>query len=193
MQEILRSSILIRMRLLKISICIVLLAGCASNIPDGIRISLPDAPTVAEVRLNVDLYLGKQVRWGGQLASVKNETNRSLLEIVSRNLYRGGRPQQSDYSAGRFLAILPGFIDPAIYSEEREITIFGTITGSTSGEIGNFNYQYPVVSVAQHALWQPIPERHYHSNSYPWYDPWYDPWHDPWHDPWPRRHYPFRH
>lgn len=177
------------MKLLTISIFLFLFAGCASNIPDSIRVSLPEAPTVAEVHSNPDQFVGRQVRWGGQLVSVTNESDRSLVEIVSRNLFSGGRPRQSDYSGGRFIAVLPGFIDPATYSEKREITIFGTISGVLSGEIGQYDYQYPVVNVYEHVLWQPIPESHYHPTRFPSYDPWYDPWYRPW----PRRHYPLRH
>ncbi len=168
-----------------------LLAGCASNIPEQIRSAPEGNPRVAEVRVDVDVFTGVEVRWGGEIALVENFESHTQIEIVARELTSSGRPLVNDPSPGRFVAKIRGFLDPAVYAERRQITVFGIVTGSLSKHIGEYLYDYPAVEVDSHVLWKPLPERDpYYYRPY-WYDPWYDPWYGPWY----RHHhwrYPYR-
>ena len=152
------------------------LAGCASNIP----VEIADAPevtvSVAEARAEQSRHVGTQVRWGGAIAAVTNLESETLVEVVARNLDGSGRPREEDYSPGRFIARIPGFIDPTVYAAQREFTVFGTLEKPREGKIGEFAYRYPVVNVANHVLWDPRLE----PNPY-YYDPFYYPyrWHRP--------------
>jgi outer membrane lipoprotein len=163
----------------------MLVAGCASHIPNEIRQAPQNNPIVAEVRTGPDRFVGSEVRWGGVIASVENLQTQTRLEIVARDLTNSGRPQNNDYSPGRFLADVAGFLDPAVYAVDREITVFGVVFGSKDKPIGQYPYRYPVISVKQHLLWEPLPKRDVYR--YPSY--WYDPWYDSWYDPWYRHHY----
>lgn len=150
--------------------------GCASHIPNEIRQAPQNNPIVAEVRTDPDRFVGSEIRWGGVIASVENLQAQTRLEIVARDLRNSGRPLNDDFSPGRFLADVEGFLDPAVYAADREITVFGVVLGSKDKPIGQYPYRYPVISVKQHLLWEPLPKRDpYHYPSY-WYDPWYDPW-----------------
>ena len=154
----------------------MLFSGCASNIPEQIRSAPPGSPGIEEVRSDIDHYLGREVRWGGEIVSVKNFESRTQVEVVARNLSSSGRPKTNAHSAGRFLGNIPGFLDPAIYTEKQQITVFGTVAGSRTYSIGEYAYQYPVVNVRSHMLWQPLPQYDPNYNPPYWYDPWYDPW-----------------
>lgn len=162
----------------------LLLAGCASTIPDPIRQAPTDAPTLEEARTDVEEYRGTTVRWGGTLLAVENRAEGARLEILARPLESNGRPESADASPGRFVADMDGVADPALFTLGREITVVGRLDGLVQGRIGEYTYDYPRVVIQHHYLWQPRVQRP---------DPvWCDPWYDPWYDPWPYRAWPYR-
>lgn len=112
------------------------------------------------------------VRWGGTIASVTNRPDGStLLEIVSRPLYRDGRPIHDDRSDGRFLALVDTFLDPEIVSAGRDMTVLGNLTGKVSGTVGESIYLFPIVNVDDYRFWKPAltvqPGHFTHWNRYP--------------------------
>lgn len=160
------------------------LAACAGRAPEAIRQAPPGAPPPDEVRADAARFQGTQVRWGGVIAGVSNRADDTLLEVVSRPLASGGRPRETDATDGRFLARVPGFLDPAVYAPGREITVSGTVAGLESRQVGDYPYPYVRVNVEQHYLWavrEPVRDPYY---SPWWYDPWY-PYH-PLYGPWRR-------
>lgn len=161
-------------RLLSILV-VLLLAGCATP---GAEQS-PPVPSLSAVRENPSAYLGRAVRWGGTIAAVENRSAETCLELVARPLGSNGRPRAEDISSGRFIACVDGFLDPAIYSQGREVTVEGMLTGTREGQVGDYGYVYPVVTVEQQRLWQPRPERpRYYAPDPFWYGPWpaFGPW-----------------
>jgi len=160
---------------------VLLLPACSSHIPVEISEPLPTELQISQVRENIDQYIGQKVRWGGSILSTDNKENTSLISIVSFPLNGNGRPTDSGESSGRFIAVLNDFLEPLVYSEDRQITINGTITGTENRKVGEFLYNYPVVKVEHYHLWAPLLE---YDNDYPphwWYEPWYYP------------HYPYYH
>ena len=167
-----------------------LLGGCASVVPDAIRTAAPGNVQIAEVRAQPEQYRDAEVRWGGNIASTRNERDHTVLEIVARDLDGDGRPREEDKSLGRFLVKVQGFLDPAVYKTEREVTVRGRIEGVVEQPIGEYRYTYPVVRADSIYLWprrlhlapHPYPYPYYYDPF--WYDPWY-PWGWPYHRPWP--------
>ena len=153
----------------------ILTTGCASNIPESIRKAPADAPTMATVRANTADALGQSIRWGGEIESIDNQPEETELEIVSRPLSRQGKPQDDTLTLGRFIAKIPGFLDPSLYSPGRYITVVGTVDGETSRTIGNHEYSYPIILVRQHYLWRKEDEVIYVHD--PFYDPYFPAWH----------------
>ncbi|WP_018954965.1 Slp family lipoprotein [Thioalkalivibrio sulfidiphilus] len=160
------------------------LGACASTVPEPIRQAPAAAPLPDEVRADPARFQGSQVRWGGVIAGVTNRSNDTLVEVVSRPLTSSGRPRETDVTQGRFLARVPGFLDPAVYASGREITVAGRVAGLESRRVGDFDYPYVLVDVETHYLWavrEPVRDPYY---SPWWYDPWY-PYH-PMYGPWRR-------
>lgn len=156
-----------------------LLAACASPVPQPIRNAPAGSPLVGEVRSNVERYIGTRVRWGGTIANVANRESETWLEIVARDLQDNARPSESDRSHGRFIARVEGFLDPAIYSNDRQITVVGSIDGQRTRTIDEYEYEYPVVDVESYYLWEPLHEYGYTRHPY-YYSPYfYDPFYDP--------------
>ncbi|MEX0730506.1 MAG: Slp family lipoprotein [Aquisalimonadaceae bacterium] len=163
---------------------IVLLAGCATRPPAGIdtEVTTP-APSLSSARSNPEQHRGQTVRWGGTIAGLENRAEVTLVEVVSRKLESNGRPQEEDASSGRFLAVVDGFLDPAIYKRGRLITAVGRLDGVAIRKVGEYDYPYPKVLAEGHHLWEPRqnPDAGYYHDPLYWHDPWYRPWYrDPW-------------
>ncbi len=95
------------------------------------------------------------VRWGGTITQVFNRADgTTLVEIVSRPLYSGGRPIHDDRSDGRFQAEIKEFLDPQIVVAGRDMTVVGTLSGRRMGTIGEAEYAFPVVSVQNYRYWK---------------------------------------
>lgn len=156
---------------------LALLTACASNVPLAIREPLKNAPDVHNARLAKDELAGQRVRWGGVIAGIQNNASETLIEVVDRPLANNGRPLDSDTSGGRFLARISGFLDPAIYTSKRELTVTGVLAPTITRPVGDYPYRYPVVDVDSYYLWaKPLPPPRYPY----YYDPfWYDRWYPP--------------
>ncbi len=142
------------MRLLAGFLAAGMLAGCASTgVPEAVRKAPADAPALAQVRADPPAYEGAAVRWGGEVAEVRNEAEATWLEIVQRPLHGSGEPQPADRSEGRFLARVAGFLEPSSYAAGRRVTVTGRIDGTVDGAIDEYDYRYPVVAVEAHYLW----------------------------------------
>lgn len=154
--------------------CILLLVGC-STLPPTIRNSPPGNPKLAEVRRNITAYKGAQVRWGGIIMSVENEAEKTWIQVLHKRLNGHGRPRDVQESEGRFLMWTDGFLDPGIYAEGVEVTVFGELEGQAERIIGNHALTLPVIKAREHLLWKDYDRtRYYPSPAFYDYYPPYD-------------------
>lgn len=152
---------------------LLLLAGCAIQ-P---QLPLPaDNPLLPAVQANANAYNGRFVTWGGSIIQTEVKEKVSLITVLAKPLDSYAEPRAVEHSLGRFIAQFDGFRDPALFAEQRSITITGQIVGTKSGKIGEYNYTYPVVQVTQYHLW-PVKVRVDVDDLDLWY--WYDPWYYP--------------
>jgi outer membrane lipoprotein len=121
------------------------------------------------VRAAPSAAVGKSVRWGGNIVSVRNLKTETQLEIVGRRLDGDGRPRDENRSDGRFLANVSGFLDPLVYKTGRDVTVNGHIEGTIDRAIGEFAYTYPVVRAADVHLWEVPTTSTYPPYYYPYY------------------------
>lgn len=140
-------------RVCLLAIYVVLVTGCASPLPKG-QVSDISIPELQAGKADT----GFAVRWGGSIVSVQNKSDVTVLEIVSRPLWKTGRPIQSDQSEGRFVAEIPGFVDPELLLDGSDISLVGTVQDVRSGLVGEATYQFPVMAVFQYKLWKPRKE-----------------------------------
>src|SRR4030066_542368 len=124
---------------------------CSSDLPAG---NIP----LAQALKNPEQHRGATVRWGGAISSVENRRDETWIEIVERPLDTDGRPLTTDKSAGRLLARVQGFLDPAIFAPKRLGTGAGTLDGNSLRNIGEHPYTYPVVRTGHVYLW-PVPAK----------------------------------
>lgn len=168
-------------------VAIVLLTACASHIPPKIKQPLDGSPSVAQVRHQTDAYLSQKVRWGGVILDTENKQDSSSLTIVAFPLDDDGEPQVKGESTGRFIAIVDEFLEPLVFSQNREITVIGKVLKTQTLDVGEYAYEYPVIQVEHYYIW-PVKEEPVKVDYPPywWYDP-YFPWHYPYYSH-PRYH-----
>lgn len=157
------------------AILMVILGGCATQVPAPISTVPAGNLTVAEVRAGPDRFTGSEVRWGGVITKVENKSSQTWIEVVSRELKSNGQPRVNSGSRGRFIASFPGFVDPVVYSTGQLLTVVGTVEGETTRPIGEYAYLFPLVAVSSSYLWpeQGEPVRHeYYPPPWWYYDPW---------------------
>ncbi len=148
-------------------LALVLTAGCVR--PPG-RLA-GDFPPVTVFDAQTRGEVGTRVRWGGTIVRTTPEDEGTCFEVVSFPLDRAARPILADDTLGRFIACTPGFYDPAVYALEREITVVGTIEGTSTGRVGEREYAFPRVRATAVHLWprrEPAPRVIY--------DPWPGPY-----------------
>lgn len=171
-------------RILWLFFTTLILSSCASNIPKDIRSDLEGAPTLAQVHAQPDAFLSQRVRWGGKILKIENKQNASTITVVAFSLNSYGRPENTDQSPGRFIATVNQFLEPELYSKDREITVTGPLQKSVTQNVGEFAYNHPVVQVDNYYLWPVRQEIEPDYMNHWWHDSWYNPYY-----PWPYPHH----
>ncbi|MCW9023186.1 MAG: Slp family lipoprotein [Gammaproteobacteria bacterium] len=171
----------------------LLLSACASNIPEEIKTAPPLSLELEQVRANPEASVSKQVRWGGIILETQNKKEATWLTVLVLKLNSYGQPITSDNSQGRFIAVVPQFLEPAVYARDRMITVSGKFIRIEKRQVGEFLYEHPVVQVEKHYLWAVEKEMDNFDSPPWWYDPWYHPGYHPYYYPyyypyWPHHH-----
>jgi outer membrane lipoprotein len=122
---------------------------------------------------------GTRVRWGGDIIQTEPQERATCFFVLGEPLDSQARPEHREQSRGRFVACKQGFYDPEVYAKGREITVTGTVSGSETRKVGDYDYAYPRVDADVVYLW---PKRPMYAPS-PYYDPFYGPFYDPFFGP----------
>lgn len=159
----------------------VAVSSCSSNIPLNISQEIQGAPSFTQIQKQPEAYLDQPLRWGGTILKTDNKQGSSWVTIVAFPLSNNGQPVESDQSPGRFIAVIDDFLEPLVYTRDREITVFGKLLKTETIKVGDFPYQYPLLQVESYHLWAPKPEINEMNTPYFWpYYPYYpDPYFNP--------------
>jgi outer membrane lipoprotein len=136
---------------------VTLLIGCAHVISKEVLKDVDKNVTFAQVAKAPDTYKGKTVLFGGAIIETINVADKSHIMILQQPLGRRDRPVAGDVSEGRFIVATQGFLDPAVYSPGRQVTVAGRVVGKEKRPMGEIEYTYPVIEKEGLYLW-PIEE-----------------------------------
>ena len=162
----------------KIFLSAVLLASIVACAPFSQQIMQEVKKDIAftEVAKAPETFRGEVILWGGVIIETLARSGDTLIFVRQTELDCQKRPKNPDQSAGRFILHYPGFLDPAIYSKGREITVVGKIAGKEDRLIGQRLYTYPVIENHALRLWEKWEARPYSYNPWYWNDPFFYPW-----------------
>lgn len=147
----------------------ILLGGCASDIPQSIRVAPAGNLGISRVQADPVGTRGRQVRWGGEILSVINHDHNSDVVVLRRPLFNDGEPKPEGGEVKRFVARFAGFVDPAEFKAGQRLTVSGRVQGVVIIPVGEYRYPHPVVQVAGYHRWgkyEPPPEPPWHRDPF---------------------------
>jgi outer membrane lipoprotein len=150
---------------------LALLGGCAS-IPQPLVGNYANVPTSRAQQSGAS---GTRVRWGGEIIKTEPGPQQTCFYLLSRPLDSQARPEtgSSGEDQGRFVACRNGFYDPEVFVRGRELTVTGTLRGTVSQKVGDYDYAYPRVEADVVYLWPKyVPVTRYPPG---YYDPFWGP------------------
>ncbi len=128
-----------------------------------------------------------KVRWGGEIIQTEPGPQQTCFYLLSHPLDKQARPElgESGDSQGRFVACRAGFYDPEVFTRGRELTVTGTLAGTVTRKVGDFNYAYPKIDADVVYLWpkRPVVVRYPPGFYDPFWGPGFGPYWGPWGDP----------
>ncbi len=132
-------------KLLVTTYAIAFLGGCAHVVPEEIRKEVDRGLTPQQIFKEPEAHSGKTVMLGGIILAVANTKDSTYIEVLERPLSSTGKPLDTDESRGRFMIRYDGYLDPAIYSKGKALTVVGALSGTIPGKIGEMEYKYPLI------------------------------------------------
>ena len=131
------------------------LAACTQAIPKESLNKVDPNLSFQMLIKDPESYQGKNILVGGQILEVNVREGESWVEVLQKPLDWQHRPKDTDESAGRLLVRFQGFLDPAIYTAGKKITVLGEVQGKKVQPLKEMDYAYPVLIPREHHLWKP--------------------------------------
>lgn len=129
-------------RFLFVIVVPVLVSGCAHVVSRDLRDKAEKTVPVTELFRDPEAYKGRIFILGGTIVNSANSPGKTYVEVVEKPLDYRGRPEYTDISRGRFLVLYEGYLDPAIFSGGRDVTVAGEVLGKEVRALGQINYSY---------------------------------------------------
>lgn len=140
-----------RLRMMCLYLCgVVLLHGCATPLDIG---AADRKLTPQQALAEIETVRNHTVAWGGVIVSAKNLADKTQFEILAYPLDENNRPNHAATPLGRFLAYHAGFLETTDYKVGRLVTVIGTLTETRTGNVGEAQYIYPVITATRIHLW----------------------------------------
>jgi outer membrane lipoprotein len=162
-------------------------AGCTGVISSEMRHQSREDLTFPMVLQNPTAYIGETVILGGVIIQTINRQEGTEIVVLETPLDYQEMPRDAEYSRGRFIGRVSGYLDPEVYKQGKKITLAGEIIGKETRPLGQIQYAYPLIQIRELHLWTEVVR-------YSPYGPYYWGWY--WYPPsyfWPyyRFHYPY--
>jgi outer membrane lipoprotein len=147
-KQVLQNSIVVLFLFVDVSI-----TGCAVSPPfklDGVDRTITPKEAVADIAK----FKGQKVLWGGIIVNSANTEQGTQFEVLAYPLDSNYKPQTSQNTLGRFIAITDQYLETLDYAQGRLLSVTGTLKEIKAGKIGDADYTYPVVTIDQQHLWK---------------------------------------
>jgi len=146
---------------------LITLSGCVSIPPvlQGDYSSLTPAGSKQQHPMNVP------VRWSGLIINTVHREDKTCFEIVQTQTDDSLRPINIiAKDSSRFFSCKAGFMEPHAFNK-RLVTITGNLVAYSKQNIGEYEYEYPVVKTDKIYIWRKNVPRYNYFNSYASFSP----------------------
>jgi outer membrane lipoprotein len=133
---------------------VLLTSSCAHVVSQNVREQALRSEEVPALFQNPNGFRGATAILGGTIIGSRNTEKGTYLEVLQAPLDSRGRPRASASTHGRFMAFHPSYLETAIYSRGRAITVAGEVVGSILQPIGEMDYLYPLINVRELHLFE---------------------------------------
>jgi outer membrane lipoprotein len=127
------------------------ITGCATpvfkNVTHRVDVSASDVQQAPEQ------YSGAEIVWGGRIVGFENREDTTEVEVVSYPLDREQKPIVEAPTQGRFLLVLPGYVEALDYPVGRHLSVHGQLAGTRVGRVQDHEYIYPLVRGSAVNVW----------------------------------------
>lgn len=150
----------------RLLLALTLSAAIAACAPAPIYKTGPSSVTATpqQVASSPQNFQNLQVVWGGSVVSVHNFPDHSEIEVLAYPLDSSQRPRTQQPATGRFVAIVPGFVEPMNYPPGALVTLSGTLDGARAGTVGQADYRFALVHSEAMHRWTADEMRQGHPN-----------------------------
>lgn len=124
---------------------VLLLSSCAHVISQELREQTDKELTAEMLFKNPEAHKGKTVILGGIVISTRNSDQGTQIEVLQTPLDSRGRPKDTDFSYGRFIIFSKEYLDRAVFSKGKAVTVGGRVFGKTTRPLGEIQYTYPLI------------------------------------------------
>ena len=128
----------------------ITLSGCATPVFKDAPTTMPTALAVAD---EPERYHDTAVVWGGRIIAVENLRDTTQIQVVAYPLDRAQRPEINESSRGRFVVVLPGYVEAMDYPAGRWLSVRGRIAGSEVHRIDEHDVLHPLLRSDEIHLW----------------------------------------
>ncbi|MEO5626605.1 MAG: Slp family lipoprotein [Dokdonella sp.] len=133
------------------AIVFTLLEGCATPVFKDMPTTTMSSPL--DVAAAPERYHDAAVVWGGRVIAVHNLADTTQVEVVAHLLDAAQRPDTSVPSIGRFVVVLPGYVESMDYPAGRWLSVRGHVGGSEVHRIDERDVVYPLLLSDDVHLW----------------------------------------
>jgi outer membrane lipoprotein len=139
-----------RWSLISIVVAALQLQACSSQpvIPAADRTMTPQQAVATQPPPGDTL-----LQWGGIVIETRNLRETTEIQVLAYPLDEAGHPDTKTNSIGRFIAQLPGYLEPVEYAAGRQVTATGKFSGVRQGRVADSNYPFPLLLCDEIALW----------------------------------------
>lgn len=106
-------------------IVVLFMVGCAPVISKQVREQVRPDVTFREVLNDPERYKGQMIILSGIVVETENTKEGTLLQVLQRPAGFRGKPKDVDETGGRFLALDSRYLDVAVFTKGRAVTIAG--------------------------------------------------------------------
>ena len=131
----------------------LLLTACIQPISKDVRHQVDPKTTFAMVSENPEAFLDQHIILGGVVINLENTAEGSSLEMMEWQLTPWGEPMYLDNTGRRFLLKTSEVLDPTIYEPGVLVTLAGIVLGGETRLLGENEYNYPVLNIAENHPW----------------------------------------
>ena len=127
--------------------------ACASVFDQEIKRQVNPKISFASLSQDPEAQIGQVIILAGIIIEATNLEDITRLIVLQYPTDSRDRPKTDKPSGGRFLIRAPGYLETALYSPNRVVTVLGEIREPEILPLGDTYYTYPVIEPREIHLW----------------------------------------